>query len=562
MAGVEPFAELVNRIALAFCLGLRNLKRTMPDYDSARYGGLTIKAWVWIAVGVLVMGSFFYVLTTIGPKRVDHAEVPSALNSEQWQLSLEIGAIERRYHKHNPKLAPPKDLREALQKAIGMQEQLLRLNPSAGVEQSERLEKLLVARDSVIAMETWPQIDALEEQLEGELSVQEHLRLLTQLLEERRTINQSRALARYKDLAIETKLERDLIAAQAGPLKAELEAMWSQGRAALKKEEWITALESYTKARELMDEVNTRFARTKFADVGFRAQLWATELSLQGANETAEVDVLVAGAVEAIVGGDLIKAAEYYTRAVALQDELNREWPQSRFASSARFEELESKRQATLAEALMREARTLDQAANELLAKRRALGAVEQVETIHELMTRFAEEFPRSNLSDEGLGKKYSFLMSVHEQLRELQDLFYERLVPLRGDDAPMIMRDLVDQQTYVKVMRFNPSKNRGDALAVDSIQWADAKELSIRVGWILGREVRLPRADEISQLTAAGVMAEWLDATDSSKTSPIAPARQKGADETLTATSLEKKTQSAGLGFRVVVEYAASEAE
>ncbi|MBE35908.1 MAG: hypothetical protein CMI16_10230 [Opitutaceae bacterium] len=267
-------------------------------------------------------------------------------------------------------------------------------------------------------------------------------------------------------------------------------------------------MESYTKARELMDEVNTRFARTKFADVGFRAQLWATELSLQGANETAEVDVLVAGAVEAIVGENLIKAAEYYTRAVALQDELNREWPQSRFVSSARFEELESKRQATLAEALMREARTLDQVANELLAKRRALGAVEQVEAIHELMTRFAEEFPRSNLSDEGLGKKYSFLMSVREQLRELQDLFYERLVPLPGNDAPMIMRELVDQETYVKVMRFNPSKNRDDALPVDSIQWANAKELSVRVGWVLGREVRLPQADEISQLTAAGVMA------------------------------------------------------
>jgi len=362
-------------------------------------------------------------------------------------------------------------------------------------------------------------------------------------------------------LAIETKLERDLIAAQAEPLKAELEAMWDQGRTALKQEEWITALESYTKARELMDEVNARFARTKFADVGFRAQLWATEISLQGANETAEVDVLVAGAEEALVGEDLIKAAEYYTRAVTLQDELNREWPQSRFASSARFEELESKRQATLAEALMREARELDQSATKLLAKRRALGAVEQIEAIHELMTRFAAEFPRSKLSDEGLGKKYSFLMSVRGQLRELQDLFYERLVPLRGADAPMILRDLVDQETYVKVMRFNPSKTRGDALPVDSIQWADAKEFSIRVGWILGREVRLPRADEIG-LAPDGFMAEWLDATDSSATAPIAPAKQEGADEDLTATSLEKKTQSAGLSFRVLVEYAAPELE
>lgn len=419
-----------------------------------------------------------------------------------------------------------------------------------------------MARDSVIAMEMWPQLELPEGQLESEQSVQDRLQLLTQVLEARRTINQSRALARYKDLAIETKLERDLIAAQAGPLKAKLEAMWNQGRTALKKKEWITALESYTKARELMDEVNGRFARTRFADVGFRSQLWATELSLQGANETAEVDVLVAGAEEALVGEDLAKAAEHYTRAVSLQDELNREWPKSRFASNARFKELESKRQAALAEALMREARELDRAATGLLAQRRTLGAAEQVETIHKLMTRFAAEFPRSNLSDEGLGKKYTFLMSVREDLRELQDLFYERLVPLRGDDAPMILDELVDQVTYVKLMRFNASSNRGDELPVDSIQWTDAKEFSIRVGWILGREVRLPRADEIGQLTTNGVMAEWLDAADSSATAPIAPAIQAGENQSLTVTSLDKKTQSAGLGFRVLVEVASPEAK
>jgi len=534
----------------------------MPDYESGRDGGLTIKAWGWIAIGVLVLGSFFYVLTTIGPKRVDHAIEPATLNSEQWQLSLEIGAIERRYHKHNPKLPPPRDLGDALTKAIGMQEHLLRLNPNAGAEQSERLEKLLVARDSVIAMESWPQIESLEVQLEGEHTVQERLQLLTQILEARRTINQSRALARYKDLAIETKLERDLIAAQAEPLKAELEAMWNQGRTALKNEEWITALESYTKARELMDEVNSRFARTKFADVGFRSQLWVTETSLQGANETAEVDVLLAGADEAIVGEDLAKAADYYTRAVTLQEELNHKWPQSRFASNTRFEDLESKRQATLAEVLLREARSLDRTTTDLLAQRRTLGAAERIASIHELMTRFAGDYPRSKRSDEGLGKKYTFLMSVREQLRELQDLFYERLVPLRGDNMAMIMRDLVDQETYVKLMRFNPSKNRGDTLPLDSIQWTDAQEFSIRVGWIIGREVRLPRADEVSQLAADGVMAEWLDAAASGATAPIAPATQSGEDQTLTATSLDKATQSAGLGFRVLVEITSPEAK
>jgi len=177
-------------------------------------------------------------------------------------------------------------------------------------------------------------------------------------------------------------------------------------------------------------------------------------------------------------------------------------------------------------------------------------------------MTRFAGDYRRSKLSDEGLGKKYTFLVSVREQLRELQDAFYDQLVPLRGDGSLMMMRGLVDQKTYVKLMRFNPSQNRDDDLPVDSIQWTDAQEFSIRVKWILGRQVRLPQADETNQLDTDGVMAEWLDTADTDSTAPIVPAIQSGEDQTLTATSLDKETQSAGLGFRVLVEITSPEAK
>src|SRR5690606_39316940 len=54
------------------------------------------------------------------------------------------------------------------------------------------------------------------------------------------------------------------------------------------------------------------------------------------------------------------RAADYYSRAVVLQDELNRNWPQRRFTSSVRLDLLETKRQAVLAESLDRKSTRLN----------------------------------------------------------------------------------------------------------------------------------------------------------------------------------------------------------
>ena len=198
----------------------------MPAYERRTSGELTTGALVWIIVGGVLLAAFFYLLTTLGPKAIDHPEVPEALNGDQWKLSLEIGAIERRYQKHNPKLPPPPALREDLTRAIDMQKQILRINPKTSATQSVRLEELEKARDTVIAWEAWPRIESLEEQLNEDLSVPKRLEVLSQALEARRAINQSRALARYKELAKETHLEREWIAAQAGPKKKQVEAIW------------------------------------------------------------------------------------------------------------------------------------------------------------------------------------------------------------------------------------------------------------------------------------------------------------------------------------------------
>lgn len=544
----------------------------MAETEREKYRGLTARAWAGIALGVLALGGFFYVLTTLGPNSVNHPAVSQALNATQWKLSGQIEGIEQRYKDYSPDQPMPAGLKEDVAKAIVLQEQLLRINPETGSAQTDRLERLLMARDTLAALAVWPRIEALEKELpdaEGARRIEG----LTELLKLRREINQGRASARYKDLARETQLERTLMTAQAEPLKAQVNEVWSQARAAVKEQNWMTALDDYTKARELMDEVNQRFARTRYSDIGFQTQLLAMETSLQGAYEAAEIDVLVKGAEEAARLGDRTQSADQYQQAAALQMKLNQKWPKSRFASDQRPELLETKRQTVLAEGLLEAAHQQDQTVNQLLAQRRTLAAVTAIQEIHTLFQRIERDYARSGLNDAGLAKKYAYLLTASNDLRALQDAIYRKLVPMPESENLMTTRSSVNQKSYEQLMRFNPSRERGEQRAVDSVTWGDAQEFCRRLGWVLGRQVRLPRASEVllidqidgsdaapESTQAKPLFSEWLDADEAATQAPI--IRRGGADEVdpnstdKDATSvLDKKTPSRNLSFRVVVE-------
>lgn len=545
----------------------------MAETEREKYRGLTARAWAGIALGVVALGSFFYVLTTLGPRGMNNNPVVSqALNANQWKLSGQIEVIEQRYRDYSPDQPIPAGLKEDAAKAIALQEQLLRINPETGAAQTDRLARLLMARDTLAALEVWPRIEALEKELPDAEGVK-RTECLTELLKLRHEINQSRASARYKDLARETQLERTLMTAQAEPLRAQVDEVWARARAAVKEQNWMAALDDYTKARELMDEVNQRFARTRYSDIGFQTQLLAMETSLQGAYEAGEIEVLVKGAEEAAKLENRPQSADQYQQAAALQMKLNQKWPKSRFASDQRPELLETKRQTVLAEGLLEAAHQQDQAVNQLLAQRRTLAAVTAIQKINALFKSIEKDYARSGINDAGLAKKYAYLLTASNDLRSWQDEIYRKLVPIPDNENLMTMRSWVDQKTYQQLMRFNPSRERGERRAADSVTWSDAQEFCRRLGWVLGRRVRLPRASETSSIEqiAGGAAAtestqekprfsEWLDADEAATQAPI--TQRGGVDEVepnLTdkaATSvLDKTTQSRGLSFRVVVE-------
>lgn len=159
------------------------------------------------------------------------------------------------------------------------------------------------------------------------------------------------------------------------------------------------------------------------------------------------------------------------------------------------------------------------------------------------------------------------------------------------------LLQTEVSQVLYRQVMRTNPSRHPGRALPVDSVNWFEARQFCERLGWLLGRPVRLPSRDEFAialggaaerqrlltelpaepgkesrpmaagRATAGGFydllgnLAEWLDAADSDRGMEPAPVVGGSYLDGAAAlaewpdTEMPRSERARHVGFRVVVE-------
>lgn len=561
---------------------------SMPLEEPRKWLGMSFPAWCGIFAMLGLLAGLFYFLINLGPRKVENLQLPMAMNGDQARLSRQIDEIEQRYLRLSPLRLPPANMEQELAQAIQWQGQLLRVDPHTDPDRLKRLNRLQVAKDTVRARLVWDRVEKLENDLVLEGGGTERIAALVELLQLRREINRSRALARYKDLVREAQLERDLEAVQAEPMRQQVEETVIQAEAAMALKDWAHALDLYQRAGALIEEINQLFARSRYADIGLRNRLKSEENSLQGAAELAEIEVLV-------VGGDAVAferselAAEYYQRAITLQQSLNEQWSQSRFFSTTRLEQLTEKLQTVLSRDLIATMKREDEALTGLLAGRQLLVARAKITALELLGLQLVQELPKSRLSDEGLGRKCRYLSAVGDSIRELQDDVYDQLIPLPKDKAVMLMKGEVTQGLYARVMKFNPSRNLGDALSVDSLSWYETQEFCLRLSWILGLQVRLPLRDEVlnalgdgrksfvekSVVTSTdavlvgqsrelysdleGNLAEWLWAESGTDDAWVLAGQvdpKLGAAGTAPFVLLLKKTRSREIGFRVFVQF------
>lgn len=527
----------------------------MPFVARRTFLGLSAPAWIGTILTLGGIAGLVWFLSGLGPKKIKGLTVPVEMNAAQWRASREIDEIEQAYRAAGETTLAGMETR--LNHAIQLQEQLIKAGVDTGQGQALRLDRLLVARDTVRAQAVWERVTDLETQLAATDGA-ERVPVLKELLTMRREINRSHATAHYKNLVREMQLEREYESRRAGPLRARADEEHRLAQQAAAAENWADALTYYAKARELMDEVNQDFARTRYADMALRNRLLAEETSLQGAVEAAEVQLFLQGAAEAAADRPDL-AVEYYQRAAELQEQLNQHWPQSRFYSTSLLRTILENKQTVQARELAVRLRAADAEVTQALAARQILSARVRIGTVLALMQTLAEMSPNESMADSAYWeRKYRFLDGLGEALREVQDETYAQMVPLPGRAETLLMRGEVAQAFYVKLMKFNPSRETGENRAVDSVTWNEAAEFCERLGWVLGGDVRLPTAAEFQAASRNAAdydalrdgMSEWLAGSPNEKTSAVWPA--DGSDH---AINRVRDTRSRDTGFRVVIE-------
>lgn len=515
---------------------------------------------VWIGAAALV------VLAAIGggglwiavrSDQRERAERREALAGAQVRFAAAWTAVDER------DLPAPEQIRR-LEALATVQRQLADLQPEAFSSQFDELRRtearIAALRGGLARRRSLEEEQAAHDRLAAGDTAggAERLREALKLQHEINTSAQDAA----RNFDRELRLQRELAELSAEPMQQAVAAKAAQATAALAASRWEEALGLFREARELQDRLNREFPRTRFSDLAAIARFDAEIASLTADGLDAQVSGHVQRARELRTGERTGEAVQELVAAAAAQRQLNERFGQSRFVSMERLDEIETERQTLLAEEPLRDARAKEAQTRDLLRRRQIFRAQQSLRAALDAMEDVRARFPKARQRDDELRVELAFLQLRSPALAALQDRIYDQLAAL-GSDAHAMLETEVKQEDFAKVMSTNPSRNPGPALPVDSVTFAEAEEFCRRLGWVLGRRVRLPTEDEMRAAQAAGAagggadlqgmddgLAEWI-ASAGGRANPHASV-WSGSGKIVSAPRGERVRTR---GFRIVVE-------
>jgi hypothetical protein len=514
---------------------------------------------------------------------------------KQVRLTARVAELEKNYR---ALIAGGRVSAEALltlDQAISAERERQQLTQRTRQEDQRHLDELETERDDWLARAALPRLSALEAAAQaqrdaGELEpAAENLRVALAL---QRVINGGSAAARVKDYVRETRLAQALLAAEVEPLQRDVKAALARADVAAEKQQWVETRQAYVQARAAQVLLNQKYPGTRFSDTTTLNRIDQELASLQAADAAGAVVTLTRRGDTDAAAGRGAEAAAVYGAARELQAKLNRQFALSHFASASQVDELEVKREAVLAAGALAELKANLDTTNAALRQRNVVVAGIKIVAAQGLMEQIEREWPRAAVGTEEVKSRLAYLNLRRRDLGVIQDEVLGRLEPLGKRPGLRLLATEVPQELYTRVMNTNPSRNAGRGLPVDSVSWWDAAEFCERLGWVLGRRVRLPTEAEWraaasgqknagawtsessgghsrvagkSPANAAGLydllgnLAEWLEPAEAkSARAPIAGGSfldRASAVAALPVELLDKSERARHVGFRVVVE-------
>lgn len=549
----------------------------MSDDDSEHgLSSVFAKARPWlIGMGVAAaLGGLYYFLATRGPRKVDAAAITVATSDDEAlrKLSDEVAKAEAIWRAADEKgQSSSAEARAALALAVTKQRERVRQDARSTPAESERLRRLEQSVADAEVRENFDKVSSLEKeavaarQAEQSGEAVEKYRAALALLQ---AVNRSNAAASFKDLPRESRLKLDLEILEAEPLSRQVMNARAKAELAARAERWDEVREAFQELLAAQSRINREYPRTPFVDA-------AAEDRVEGQIQSLKAAALAQTVLDKVGGGEVnaragrhAEAAGLFALALAAQETINTEFPKSLQYSQSKIDDLEARRQTALSAEGLAKVQTLEAEIAGLLKARDLAAAQKKIAEAEQLTVAIWRDFPRSRTLDAALRERVSYRAAKGATLAEIQEAVLPKLKTFGlkgGVDEAKLLSSEVPQPLYALVMDKTPSRTPGEGRAVDSVNWTEAQDFCRRLGWLLGRAVRLPseaqyRAAQggsgFNDLT--GGVAEWLDSTAADSTAVIAGGSYLDSAEALAAVPLARvsKTERARhVGFRFVVE-------
>ena len=482
------------------------LKKSLRSRRSYETSGLkrfmVVLLIVMACTGVL---GLFWFLSQFGPKEVDYS-APTA----DVEISVEAIALREQSFEVEAQFEEVMAIRSAqpqdallLKRALELQRQYVDALRGYNAEASQRVEDLEEQYQDLSAEYLKVESAACESEAQSlaqDKAYEAARDKYQEAFEKQKAINENFPLSSAYDVGRATRLQRQARYLAAEPLLQQSLDFEIQADAFIAKNEWESAAALLQQAIQIQLELNREYRGTNQASVSRLERLKIKWVGIESGHDHLEIQQVSNLADASRAEGETLKAASLYEEVARLQKQLNKEYPDSPYASSERVAEFQRKSQTAQSVELGLEIEENHDLLKRLLSERRTYEAAEVIVALRRDIKHMQNAFPRSSLNDEELEVKVRYLNLVQSDLGYIQDRVYDALLPVPGVDGLRMLRTELPQALYAIMMGTNPSRNQGDVNPVDSVSWTEAKSFCERLSWILGKEVRLPSENEFRQ--------------------------------------------------------------
>lgn len=458
-----------------------------------------------LALSLLVLVGF-WMLSKLGPKNIDF----DTYETTQYEITDAMRALQAESKEYELNFEEILSLRQPneedvaiLKQALDRQAEYIKTIPGYDVDGEKRLNSL---RQRYAEFASIPMIEKSRKlELKADaftlekkfVDAHESMKGAFQL---QKQINENYPESSHANTSRATLLQRKARYLIAEPIYQKSLNLEKEADGYIEAKDWIAAEQTLKKAIDTQLDINRSYRGTKQAST-LRLELLKNKLlGIQSGQSNLEILALENKADALKAQGEMLDSAHCYQEAARLQTELNKTYPESPHASSDRVNYFLRKAQTAQSFELGRSIERNHARLKKILAERRTYDAVEIIAQLNRDIQYLQDAYPRSSLFDKQLKLKISYLAIIQNDLGFIQDRVYAMLLPIPKVDEWQMAKTEVSQVLYQFIMGENPSRNIGETNPVDSVSWLEAKDFCKRLGWIIGKPVRLPTEHEFRQ--------------------------------------------------------------